>query len=1012
MIMLCVRMVYVVAIAVGLVCSASAIAEDVSRDQMEVAKKQAEESYRNYMASGKTDIAIDEFLKCTRVFEELSRDYTGDDKLTFRLHLGKLKTKAFENETAVKLFEEIERDGVVGSEERVESRTLLFDIRFKNETGDVKTGLDVLREAAQLEATNQNLYHVVQWEILQKLAIKDLLFRVGSANSVDERKLQLGKEIARLEDEMSEAGLPAEIVKLAQFGRVYLASAIEDFAMLHTALTELQPAIESPLIAPQWKALLWNKWVDQHIKQRNFSAALIAHRKLEEAAAQTEDVELIVISLSQKAFLYLRMGDYANARRLLEETRLFQLQNPNLEQSMNWRINMSKALEGDREFLQAREILVEALGILDRPEVSGDPQANALKINVLNNLGVSHYLTGELDRAAELLEKTRALIEQHSMSNHMIAAESMINLGWIELARKHPENSARFFKDAAKLVVSVATEDHVRFSEALAGAARAYLALGDRMRAAKLIRRAEELAYRKLIKDLQSIFDPRDRIAILQETRVHPESIAWPGIFDSYLELAVPLELPVIEQFDVVMRWKGVLNRLESASQRKQLYQGMAEVQGLENQLREVYFRRVSVLQNKKRLQEINSIETQLQNLRRTQSESHLAKPQMVSGGDTKSVLHSLKRDSALVSIVQFRTYRQPEANQAIGSSGEFVGFVANGGEITRVSLGEASELESAVTQWIKTITDQHPDERQAAQRVAKLVQSPLLPIIYGLDRLTIHADGVVHSLPWGALPGVGQSKFWIENIAFENVLDLKPAESNSKDLREPSLLVVGDVDYGPLSDSWPRLTATRGEILGVANTFRKKFPAGETASLTDIHADKPSVAEKIFGRRFVHFATHGLYLKRGDNDAFGLIDATSSLDTGLVLAASAKGQSPASQFLTASEVMAMDLGQMQLVVLSACETGLGKSKAGQGIDGLVFSFHSAGVEQVVSSLWQVRDSETKELMTRFYENLWQAGLSPSDALRKAQRDFFQNAELSQPIYWAAFTVSARGVSH
>ena len=98
----------------------------------------------------------------------------------------------------------------------------------------------------------------------------------------------------------------------------------------------------------------------------------------------------------------------------------------------------------------------------------------------------------------------------------------------------------------------------------------------------------------------------------------------------------------------------------------------------------------------------------------------------------------------------------------------------------------------------------------------------------------------------------------------------------------------------------------------------------------------------------------------------------------------------------------------LSLVVLSACETGLGKSKAGQGIDGLVYSFHSAGVEQVVSSLWKVGDSETRELMTRFYENLWGEGLTPCEALRKAQRDLFQNSELSQPVMWAAFTVSAR----
>jgi len=124
-----------------------------------------------------------------------------------------------------------------------------------------------------------------------------------------------------------------------------------------------------------------------------------------------------------------------------------------------------------------------------------------------------------------------------------------------------------------------------------------------------------------------------------------------------------------------------------------------------------------------------------------------------------------------------------------------------------------------------------------------------------------------------------------------------------------------------------------------------------------------------------------------------------------------ANSTSPAGQFLTASEVMALDRNQTKLVVLSACETGLGKLKAGQGIDGLAYSFHSAGVDQVVSSLWKVGDLETKELMTRFYENLWQLGLKPQDALRKAQRDLFQRPEFRMPIAWAAFTVSNRNLS-
>ncbi len=996
--------------ALGL--SSNLLSQEVTRDQLEMAQMRAKLAYQNYVDSGQTEAAIDELFQCIRDFETLCLRYEGEGRYRFRLNLGKLKQVTLDNEGALKLFLEIERDATLGSEDRVEARAVQFFIQASSGVVDRKAGIDILEEAMPLEASNRKLFNELQFNILNKILQLDSWSVRGSTIPHDARKEELGNVIAVLQQEMREAVLPEEVVKLADFQKVYLAGAIEDIETLCSTLNELQPAVESPSIAPHWNALLWNKWVDLQIKQRNYSAAFIAHQKFESAATLAEDVDLTVICLSQKALLYLRMGDYSSARRLLEETRLFQLRSHHIDQSTNWRVNMSKALEGDREFLQARDVLQEGIEFLRSSESGNDEQAKFLQINLLNNLGINHYLTGDLDRAAELLEESRTILERLSLTKQMVAAESMINLGWIELARNRPENSARVFRDAAKLVSEIATENHVRFAEALTGAARAYVALGDRNVAVKLIRRAEKIAYQKLTEDLRAIFDPRDRIAILQETRVHPESIAWPGVFDTYMELAVPLDLPIAEQFDVLMRWKGVLNRRDFAAQRDLHYQSLAQVEELEKQLSEVYFRRVSVLQKKKQQQDIRAIESQLQNLRRAQTSQDLGSSKLDESGDAKSVLASLKSGTALISIVQIRTYRQPQANQAIGTKGEFVGFVAKEGKITRIGLGEVDEVEAAVTQWLKFISESHDDERKAAKRVADILQNPLMPFVNGIGHLAIHADGIIHSLPWGALPGVGDRKYWVEDLSFSNVIDLKQSKADSKSPSQPTLLVIGNVDYGPLSDSWKPLPETLGEIQGVVEAFTKKFPIGESVFLAEGYADKRSVLEKLSGRRFAHFATHGLYLRKGSNDAFGLVDTTSTLDSGLVLAAQANVSSPASQFLTASEVMALDLGQTELVVLSACETGLGKLKAGQGIDGLVYGFHSAGVEQVVSSLWKVGDSDTKELMNRFYRNLWELELTPTEAMRKAQIDLFRMSDLSDPVSWAAFTVSTRELSN
>src|SRR5262249_56935438 len=93
---------------------------------------------------------------------------------------------------------------------------------------------------------------------------------------------------------------------------------------------------------------------------------------------------------------------------------------------------------------------------------------------------------------------------------------------------------------------------------------------------------------------------------------------------------------------------------------------------------------------------------------------------------------------------------------------------------------------------------------------------------------------------------------------------------------------------------------------------------------------------------------------------------------------------------MTAEEVAGLDLSACALAVLSACETGLGRTAGGEGVLGLQRAFHQAGCRTVVASLWKVDDVATAALMARFYEHLWGEGLSAIEALRLAQLDMLE----------------------
>jgi CHAT domain-containing protein len=113
---------------------------------------------------------------------------------------------------------------------------------------------------------------------------------------------------------------------------------------------------------------------------------------------------------------------------------------------------------------------------------------------------------------------------------------------------------------------------------------------------------------------------------------------------------------------------------------------------------------------------------------------------------------------------------------------------------------------------------------------------------------------------------------------------------------------------------------------------------------------------------------------------------------------------------LTAEEVGWLDLSRVELVVLSACETGLGESRSGEGLIGLRRAFRTAGAKTVISALWSVKDDSTSELMQDFYEKLWLEGLGKAEALRQAQLAMLDKnrAETGDalPSTWGAFVLS------
>ena len=244
------------------------------------------------------------------------------------------------------------------------------------------------------------------------------------------------------------------------------------------------------------------------------------------------------------------------------------------------------------------------------------------------------------------------------------------------------------------------------------------------------------------------------------------------------------------------------------------------------------------------------------------------------------------------------------------------------------------------------------------------------------------------------------------------NSKDLIALKSKKNVAPSKNATLLGFPDYG--GQSITPLPGTKVEIDGVAGVLKS---AGYQLNVLTQTTATEAKLKAVKSPELLHVATHGYFLQDVEQTgtAFGIHLENAGdnplLRSGLMLAGASKTISGTSSpnlssndngILTAYEAMNMNLEGTQLIVLSACETGLGDVKAGEGVYGLQRSFLVAGADALIMSLWKVDDNATQQLMKNFYTN-WIKLRNKQKAFKQAQLQLM--AKYKEPYYWGAFVM-------
>jgi CHAT domain-containing protein/tetratricopeptide (TPR) repeat protein len=722
--------------------------------------------------------------------------------------------------------------------------------------------------------------------------------------------------------------------------------------------------------------------------------------------------------LGNLAELYRAQGAYAKAeplytRALAIEEKTLGPTHPNLATSLN---NLALVYQAQGAYAKAEPLCTRALVIYEKEFGPGHPHVAAS----LNTLALVHQVQGAYAKAEPLYTRALAIQEKALGLNHPRVANSLSNLASLYRDQGAYATAEALYTRALAIREKALGPDHRDVATNLNNLADLYRAQGAYTKAEPLVARAADIQEQELRIELVRLSESRKRALM---TLVQEDTEAIVSLHaDAMPSSASALELGLTT---ILRRKARILDSMVDSDTRirshlnpqlrhllEQLSQARSEL------VAQLYApfdspARAQVTATRARIDELES----LLSAASAEFRSHVEPVTLAK------VQAALPAGTALVELVRYRRFDPRQPRQPWQEERYIAYLLTARGAPRWVALGPAAPIDAQIDTALRAIHSKAPNATTEAElrRLDPLVLAPIRSQLSGVSHLIVAPEGKLNLVPFEALIDP-QGRYALENYLISYVTTgrdlLRMATPQAP--RSAAVIIAGP-DYGPMPKARRPGTVAVAPLPGAldeATDLRRYFPM---PPLIGDKATKAALAT-LQGPAMLHIATHGFYARDPGirrlaprHGARGMFvdrgnsqsppprrpdDLADALDrSGLAMAGANLGPSG---IVTAREIAGLDWWGTQLVVLSACETGVGAVLWADGVHGLRRALVLVGAASQVVSLWSVSDKATPALMRDYYDRLAH-GVGRAEALRQAKRELMSQPRYAHPYYWAAF---------